>query len=266
MRLPVIRGLIDRRVLVNFRVDFGVLSSILPPPFRPQIIKGFGIAGICLIRLRHVRPRFLPSWVGISSENAAHRIAVEWDVGGETRTGVFIPRRDTSSRLNAIAGGRIFPGVHRLARFDVRETDHEIHISMRSLDGSAHVLVDAQLTQKIPAESIFESVDEVSKFFESGALGYSPSSSRGQFDGLELRTFNWHVEPLKVSQIQSSFFDDRSVFPPGSVAFDNALLMRGIDHEWHGRESLCCDAGHSRRRSDGCTVSPSLRRRDFHRW
>ncbi len=243
MRLPVIRGLIDRRVLVNFRVDPGVLSSILPPPFRPQIVNGFGIAGICLIRLRHVRPRFLPSWIGISSENAAHRIAVEWDIDGGMRTGVFIPRRDTSSRLNALAGGRIFPGVHRLARFDVDETGHKIHISMRSVDGSAHVLVDAQLSQNLPAESVFESVAEVSQFFESGALGYSPSSKHGQFDGLELRTFNWHVEPLTVSQIQSSFFDDRHVFPPGSVAFDNAILMRGIDHEWHGRESLCCATG-----------------------
>ena len=52
MKLPVIRGVIDRRVLVNFRVDPLVLGAQLPPPFRPQLFKGFGIAGICLIRLR----------------------------------------------------------------------------------------------------------------------------------------------------------------------------------------------------------------------
>lgn len=239
MRIPAIRGVIDRRVLVNFRVNPDALSAILPAPFRPQIVSGFGIAGICLIRLRHIRPRFLPSFFGISSENAAHRIAVEWDANGETRSGVFIPRRDTSSLLNAVAGGRLFPGVHNRARFDVRETEKDFHISMRSLDDSAHVLVDGHTTEQLPTDSIFASLTEVSRFFEAGSLGYSPQASNGHFDGLELRSFDWRVEPLSVTQVESSFFDDRHVFPSGSVTFDNALLMRGINHEWHSRESIC---------------------------
>ena len=111
VRIPTIRGTIDRRILANFRVDPDVLAKILPSPFRPQTVNGFGIAGICLIRLKHIRPKGFPAWLGISSENAAHRIAVEWDADGELRSGVFIPRRDTSSILNAMAGGRIFPGV-----------------------------------------------------------------------------------------------------------------------------------------------------------
>lgn len=243
MRIPAIRGVIDRRVLVNFRVDPDVLASVCPAPFRPQVVNGFGVAGICLIRLKNIRPRILPSFMGISSENAAHRIAVEWDVEGETRTGVFIPRRDTSSLLNSLAGGRLFPGVHNRARFDVRESGNHYRIAMDSIDGSAHVAVDGQTTSALPGESIFQSVADCSEFFEAGSLGYSPSNSSGQFDGLELQSENWHVEPIAVSHVQSSFFDDRSVFPTGSVEFDNALLMRGIDHEWHGRESLCCVAG-----------------------
>src|ERR1051326_1862789 len=100
MQIPVIRGLIDRRILVNYRVDPDVLTKILPAPFRPKLVNGAGMAGVCLIRLKKIRPRFLPSFLGISSENAAHRIAVEWENDGETKEGVFIPRRDTSSRLN----------------------------------------------------------------------------------------------------------------------------------------------------------------------
>jgi hypothetical protein len=238
MRIPTIRGLIDRRVLVNFRVDPEVLSGVCPAPFRPQIVNGFGIAGICLIRLKHVRPTFLPFSLGISSENAAHRIAVEWDAAGVTRTGVFIPRRDTSSGLNAYAGGRIFPGVHNRARFDVRETGNDYHIAMDSLDGSAHVTVAGQATSELPPDSIFPTVAACSRFFESGSLGYSPTDSINRFDGLELRTLNWHVEPLAVTKVVSSFFEDRDVFPEGSVSFDNALWMRGIDHEWHSRDSI----------------------------
>ena len=103
MRIPVMRGLIDRRILVNFRVDPEVLSRLLPPPFRPQLVQGKGMAGICLIRLRQLRPRWLPAFAGITSENAAHRIAVEWDDHGTTHSGVYIPRRDSSSLLNCLA-------------------------------------------------------------------------------------------------------------------------------------------------------------------
>ena len=83
MRIPVIRGTIDRRILVNYHVDPRVLAPLLPAPFRPKLIHGFGMVGICLIRLKDIRPKFLPPLLGISSESAAHRIAVEWEQNGE---------------------------------------------------------------------------------------------------------------------------------------------------------------------------------------
>jgi len=95
---------------------------IFEAPFRPQIVNGFGVAGICLIRLKHIRPKTFPAYLGIGSENAAHRIAVQWDQDGVTQTGVYVPRRDTSSLLNSFVGGRIFSGIQHHARFDVRET------------------------------------------------------------------------------------------------------------------------------------------------
>src|SRR5262245_19574917 len=76
MRLPSLRGVIDRRILVNYRVDPDVLARLLPSPFRPQMIGGFALAWICLIRLRGVRPRWAGWLPGLRSENAAHRIAV----------------------------------------------------------------------------------------------------------------------------------------------------------------------------------------------
>ncbi len=59
MHIPVIRGVIDRRILVNFRVDAAVLARLLPAPFRPELVNGPGMAGVCLIRLKDIRPRSL---------------------------------------------------------------------------------------------------------------------------------------------------------------------------------------------------------------
>lgn len=78
MRIPKIEGTIDRRILINYTVDKDVLTKFLPKQFRPVLIGDKGLAGICLIRLKHIRPLGFPEFMGMSSENAAHRIAVEW--------------------------------------------------------------------------------------------------------------------------------------------------------------------------------------------
>lgn len=240
MRLPAIRGIIDRRILANFRIDPDTLAVALPRPFRPWLFDGVAIGGICLIRLKQIRPRLLPIPWGLGSENAAHRIAVEWDEGDKTRRGVYIPRRDTNSRLNAWAGGTVFPGVHHHAQFDVAESEDHFSVSMNSDDGVASVQVSGSVGPWLTGESVFGSLQEASRFFEQGSLGYSDTSTIGKFDGLELQCDDWHVESLDLDSIESSYFDDTSLFPPGSVQFDCALLMRGIDHQWHGRPDLHC--------------------------
>ncbi|MBZ0114888.1 MAG: DUF2071 domain-containing protein [Thermoanaerobaculia bacterium] len=242
MKIPVIRGVIDRRILVNFQVDPDALSAVLPDPLRSKLVGGVGIGGVCLIRLKGIRPRFVPTVLGIASENAAHRIAVVLPEGGE---GVFIPRRDTSSRLNTLVGGRLFPGQHHYSEFEVEEQNDRYSVILRG-EGSEPILaVKARAGGALPSSSVFKSLEEASAFFEAGSLGYSATQDPHVLDGLELRTKNWHVEALDVEEVYSSYFEDRSVFPDGTVRFDCGLLMRQIDHEWHAREPLYC--GESRR-------------------
>jgi hypothetical protein len=241
MQFPAMRGIIDRRILANFRIDPEVLAHVLPSPFRPKLVNGMGIAGICLIRLKQIRRRFVPAFMGISSENAAHRFAVEWDQNGETKEGVYIPRRDTSSRLNTLVGGRLFPGVHHHARFQVHEHDDQYSVVLDSDDDDTHVAVEGRVASELPVDSVFGSIRGASDFFECGSLGYSATHTAGEYDGLELHTFNWQVLPLSVERVESSFFEDRKLFPVGSIEFDCALLMRNIKHEWHGRPSLCAE-------------------------
>ena len=240
MRIPVVRGIIDRRILINYQIDPDVLASYLPQPFKPKLVNDVGVAGICLIRLKYIRPKLVPSILGIKSENAAHRIAVQWNENGELKEGVYIPRRDTSSKLNSLVGGKLFPGVHHHATFEVNETDSHYEIKLVSDDGETYLDIEADLSNNLPKTSVFKSIREASDFFESGSLGFSATGEPNKFDGLELRSFNWKVKPLEVKRVTSSFFEKKKLFPEGSVKFDNALLMQGIEHEWHGRDTLYC--------------------------
>ena len=238
MRLPVIQGTIRRRILANFRVDPETMQREIPARFRPKLQTGFAVAGICLIRLEHIRPRSLPEIIGLNSENAAHRVAVTWDEGGSTREGVFISRRDTGSQIAHLAGGRIFPGEHHHASFAVTESESEISLAMKSDDAKVNLEIAGTIVRELPASSVFSSLANASSFFEGGSLGYSVTSDPGRLDGLKLATREWLVEPLEVRRIFSSYFSDETKFPKGTVEFDHALIMRNVEHEWHSADDL----------------------------
>jgi hypothetical protein len=231
--LPSIGGVIERRMLINFRCNPEILATRLPHPFRPKLVGGWGLAGICLIRLE-LMPPFVRWPHGFRSENAAHRIAVEWDEDGSHREGVFIPRRDTNSTLNRIAGGRIFPGLHHPARFRVVETGERYQLEMLSRDGLIRVFVKARLSEALSEGSVFRSLTDASAFFRGGSNGWSPGRRGGCFEGLELRADQWKMFPLDVECVESSFFDNGLLFPKGTATFDSACLMRDIPHSWHG--------------------------------
>ena len=239
MKIPILTGIIKRRMLINFRVDSDVMQKLLPTPFRPKLHQGYAIAGICLIRLEHIRPAGLSAFLGFSSENAAHRIAVEWDdPSGEQKEGVFIPRRDTASRLNHLTGGRIFSGEHHLAAFRVVDDGARVDFAMKSCDKAVSVRVRGFDSDVLPSSSCFASLAESSHFFECGSLGYSVTRQPHRLDGLRLKTLAWRVRALTVEQVKSSFFADTAHFPVGSLQFDHALIMRDIPHEWHQAASM----------------------------
>jgi hypothetical protein len=224
---------------LNFRADPAVVQRILPHPFRPKLVRGHSIVGVCLIRLENMRPVGMPAILGVSSENAAHRFAIEWtDPSGLEHEGVYIPRRDTDSLLNRLIGGRLFPGEHHPARFSVADNGSHIEFSMESSDGSVSVGVVGDVAESLTGSSCFASLAEASVFFEGGSLGFSATRDGDRLEGLLLRTIEWRARPLAVREVRSSYFEDEGRFPKGSVQFDHALVMRDVIHEWHKATDL----------------------------
>lgn len=191
------------------------------------------MSGICLIRLEKIRPKGLPPAIGIASENAAHRVAVTWTAkDGTKREGVYVARRDTGSRLNALAGGRVFPGEHHAARFCVTDDGKRVDLQMRSAGDGTEISVCGHSVDEWPTSSCFSSLAEASRFFEGGCVGYSVTADELRLDGLELCIPSWRVSPFEVEAVHSTFFDDRNRFPDGSISFDHCLIMRDVSHEW----------------------------------
>lgn len=237
MKIPALIGTIERRILVNFRAELSVLRDFVPQPFEPLSVNGYGIVGICFFQLKDLRIKGTPSLLGYRSENAAHRISIQWEENGKRKTGVYIPRRDTSSVLNALAGGRVFSGAHRLAKFQVKEENETFEISFQGKDGTSFYM-QARESSNFPMGSLFKTLDRASAFFRRGNIGYAPRYKREIFDGIELHISDWDVQALRVNEVQSDFFENLTFFPKGSIYFDHALLMKNCEHEWLERREI----------------------------
>lgn len=224
--LPTLRAQLRRRILLSYRVDPTVAASLVPPPFRPQLVDGSAVAGVCLIGLRDVRPGWIAPRVGFTTENAAHRIAVEWDDDGETRSGVYIVERHSSSMLSVFGGGRLFPGVQQRARFDLEESADRFRVAMTS--SNTRVTVDVSVADRW-SSSLFPTLEDASEFYRSGAVGWSPRGDGQGVEAIELTSAAWGVEPATVHGVESSYFDG---LPPGSAVFDSALVMRDQPLVW----------------------------------
>lgn len=219
---------IERRLLINYRVDAEVAAGLLPDGLRPQLVGGQAVAGVCLIRLGGVRPPWVPESLGWGGENAAHRIAVEWDGPEGPEHGVYIRERHTSKALPTLVGGRVFPGVHHRASFAVRESEERFHVALRSADGHASVDVDVRLSDDWHSE-LFPTLDDASVFFREGSTGWSPKHDGHTLEGLCLETDAWSVRAAEPVHVESSFFNG---LPPGSAEFDCALVMQDVPVSW----------------------------------
>jgi hypothetical protein len=238
MLLDTIHGVIARRVLLNFRIEPEVMAKVLPKPFRPKLYGGKAIGGVCMIRFEGLRPRFAPDWMGMASENAAHRVAVEWGEEGRLREGVFIPQRNTASQLNKMMGGKVFPGVFSMSEFEVRERNDSVSIRIVDAQGVEQVRFAGESAAEHGAGSVFPTLEEAANFFSLGATGYSLSGDGRSFEGMELRSLSWKIAPMKATETYSRWFAREDVFPRGSVEFDCALVMRNIPHQWHSRPRI----------------------------
>jgi hypothetical protein len=231
--LPTLEGIIARRVLVNFRVDPDVARRLVPAPLEPIVERGACVAGICLIRLERLRPKGLPSAIGLASENMAHRIAIRYPTAEGVSDGVFIWRRDTDQALVSLLGGRLFPGVHGRAAFAVAERDGSLAMDVRTERGEADIALRVRSAREWRPTSLFPTFDAVVEFFRRGDCGFSCSLHQDRLEGMRLRTLTWKMEPLDVQDVRATFYADRARFPAGSAVLDGAVIMRGIPHEWH---------------------------------
>ncbi|AXL11180.1 hypothetical protein DXT68_02800 [Microbacterium foliorum] len=217
-----VRAQLRRRLLISYRVDPAAAAALLPKGFRPQLVDGSAVAGVCVLGLEDIRPRVVRRRIGLRSENAAHRIAVEWDGPDGVETGVFIFERHSSAWHPVLFGGRLFPGVHRRARFRIAESEDRFAVTMAA--GAHSVDADVEVTGEW-SSTLFPTIEDASAFYRSGRVGWSLARDGQSVEPVALAADGWKVETARLHRLRSSFFD---ALPDGAAVFDSVVVMRDL--------------------------------------
>ena len=228
LSIPVI-GVIGRRLLVNATVDADLVRPLLPPGVTasPPGPAGDGraLVGICLLRVRDLRPAGLPTALGRSFDGFAHRIAV---TRGDGSPGVHIVRRETADRLARAVGGRLFPGTH--GAIDVEPMADDLRVEARGRGGPALVVdVVDEPPPSGSTPSVLGDDDAASRFFAAATEATSPSRRTGRYEALHMDAAPFSVRAVRVREVVL----DRLAWalgnlPPSALRFDSAFLVRDV--------------------------------------
>ena len=224
-RVGDIIGTIQRRLLVNSWVDPDEVARHLPAGLRPHVGSTGGvIVGCCMIEIADIRPWPLPAVVGVNVRAAAHRISIEVGPEDSPTMAVYVPGRNTDSKMAILAGGRVFPGVHKQSHVDVVDTPDELGWSIRNdstADSTFDIVANADLSNAAPATS------EVADIVIGTTLGLSPGHRPDDLEAVQMLTASSDAKIVALPNLESSFIGGFS-----SAVETDTLLMSNVDVIW----------------------------------
>ena len=226
---PAVRGVVERRLLVNYRVGLGTLETVLSGPFRGREVgeSGMGIGSICITKVENARPRFAPGFLGIPVETATHRIYARVEGSGEHC--VYVPRRDVSSGFHAFVMGSLLPTEFSQGEFRTEVKGGEQKIQIDCGNEVVGVVFDEAERDEVDEDSVFYSLESASVFLCEGGVEYSLSGD--VYSGVEPCPGEQDLNPVDVEDERSSYFGKMG------GEFDSAFRMEEMEHVWQPRRS-----------------------------
>lgn len=225
---------VDRRILILYRVSAAVLEQLLPAATTRTGVE-CALAGIAFRRRRMMRSRLVPARFG-TSQCVTHFVRLPAGSGARGRSSVLALRHDNSSRWQTwwtAAGG----GHH--ARFRVVDGIDSLELAGESDDRQMHLFLRARVTRSLPEGSMFRSVPQAAECLAADLAGLGLLGSANVM-GQGGAWSHLRMEPLDVTQLESSFFDRWREQGPGLVEFDSAFSLREDQLAWSHEGTLCC--------------------------
>ena len=231
-RLAQATGVLENTVLLNFRTDAELLRRLLPEPFEPRLVDGFGLISILMFRMRDLAcetDRGLPS---PPSEHVLYRIAVTWQQGTRTYHGMYILRHEVNSRLPIRQRRRgLFPVIGQPVRWGKSPWKGSFEWTLRN-NRRLRLRVGAKIARSFSGGSVFDSLEHASEFFSRERAAIAPRYQKSVFANTHFLPLAWGVKPLHVHRLKTDFDHLENIFPAGKIVYDSALIWPEMPCRW----------------------------------
>jgi Uncharacterized conserved protein (COG2071) len=133
-------------LVLAYAVHAPVLRALLPAGLTLDTYGEFGFLAIALVETLHLRPAFLPAWLGRSFFLSGYRIFTRHQTAaGRSLRGLRILRSDTDRRSMQCFGNLLTHYHYEHSRFCVRHNPQTYEVQVTTPDGRADLQVVADL-------------------------------------------------------------------------------------------------------------------------
>ncbi|MEK6234371.1 MAG: DUF2071 domain-containing protein [Planctomycetales bacterium] len=222
-------GRIDRCWLFTFQTPPEEVASLLPAGMELMIHNGKAFWNAVVCRVGAMRPKPLPSLVGVSYWHVAYRLyASVRPTVGEPIPGLYFLRSDCDSRLMAWAGNLMTDFHFHAAGIKVHETERRVEISIDVPGGSASVIVDRSESPVLPEGSAFGSLEEAKETLKYHPAGLSAGGEgRANVVHITRDESKWNARLATVAESRWEFLEDKNVRP--EICYD----VDPIVYQWN---------------------------------
>ena len=221
-------GRLERCWLFTFQTSPVAARQRLPGMLEPVTHNGYAFWNVVIVRLRGMRPRPLPAWMGVSYWHAAYRLYVRFPRPHEQPVeGLYFVRSDCDSHLVHVLGNLLTDFRFSFAPISCQERDRQVELSVHAPQAPAHVLLDRRMPSALPGYSAFSSLGEATAFleYEPFGIGVGPA---GEVNVVPVARDEaaWQTKLLRVASSSWGFF------AAGEVRPEICYEVAAIDYRW----------------------------------
>jgi hypothetical protein len=222
-------GTIDRCWLFVYQTPESEARALVPAALELVTRDGCAFWNIVACRLRAMRPRGFPAFVGVSCWHVAYRFYVRFHpAAGPPIEGLYFVRSDCDSRLMTMMGNALTDFRFHTAGVEVTETDALVQITIRSPDAPARATVDRAKPAELPPHSSFSSLEEAAAYLKYKPFGISlDAAGNANVAAIRRDEAAWKSRLVDVISAEWQFFEGKTVRP--EICYE----VEPIDYQWN---------------------------------
>lgn len=228
-------GFVTDRFLVSYRAPASQLTRLVPAPFTLDAYGGFGFLSVCVLEVRGMGIRALPSSMRFHNLEVLYRLGVRF----RGQPSFVTLRSDTSSRALALLGGHFSHYRLHAARIQLSRAQDRFSLEAHTPKSAADARLDVDPARVRPesSTSVFTSADAADRQL----LGMAFSVDPGQRDRILLQPIEhtpWRASFVEPRELRFAFIEQLSQRYSLTLEYDSTLAMHAIHQTWHAARWL----------------------------